>query len=147
MLWAFVALATIELLVVHLVVSSHWHRAAWPLTAVTGLSLLWIVRWVRSFQRLPHRLNERELVLNLGLLTSVSVPLSSIAAVRDQWDSAILRDKDTLSLSPIAYPNRMIELEPPLETKRRALSRIAFRVDEPAAFDAAMRELSGSVRN
>ena len=100
---------------------------------------------LRTGKRLPHRLNERELVLNLGLLTSVSVPLSSIAAVRDQWDSAILRDKDTLSLSPIAYPNRMIELEPPLETKRRALSRIAFRVDESAAFDAAMRELSGSI--
>lgn len=40
LLWMFVALATIELLVVHVVVSSHWRRAALPLTAVTGLSLL-----------------------------------------------------------------------------------------------------------
>ena len=146
MLWAFVALATIELLVVHLVVSSHWHRAAWPLSAITGLSLLWIVRWVRSFRRLPHRLTENELILNLGSLRSVTVPLSSIAAVHDQWDAAVLRDKATLSLSPIAYPNRMIELDPPLAIKRRALSRIAFRVDDPAAFDAALREVSGSVR-
>ena len=146
LLWAFVALATIEVLVVHLVVSSHWHRAAWPLTTVTGLSLLLIVRWVRSFRRLPHRLSERELVLNLGLLRSVTVPLSSIAAVRDQWDGEVLRDKATLSLSPIAYPNRMIELDPPLAGKRCALRRIAFRVDDPGAFDAAIREVSGSAR-
>ena len=146
MLWALVALATIELLVVHLVVLSHWHRAAWPLTAITGLSLLWIIRWVLSFRSLPHRLTERALILNLGSLRSVTVPLSSIAAVHDQWDAAVLRDKSTLSLSPIAYPNRMIEIDPPVVTKRRALSRVAFRVDDPAAFDAAMREVNDSVQ-
>ena len=146
LLWAFVALATIELLVVHLVVSSHWHRAAWPLTALTALSLLWMVRWVRSFRRLPHRLTAGELVLNLGSLRSVAVPLSSIIKVRDHWDGALLRDKTTLVLSPIAYPNRMIEIDPPLVTKRRAIERIAFRADDPAAFDAAMREVSASAR-
>lgn len=146
MLWAFVALATVELLIVHLVVSSHWHRAAWPLTAVTALSVLWLVRWVRSFRRLPHRLTDRDLVLNLGSLKAIVVPRSSIAAVRDEWDGAILRDKATLTLSPIAYPNRMIELDPPLVVRHRARSRIAFRVDDPATFDAEMRAVSGSAR-
>lgn len=105
-----------------------------------------MVRWVRSFRRLPHRLNKQELVLNLGLLRSVRVPVLSIAAVCDRWEGALLRDEATLTLSPIAYPNRMVVLDPPLLRKRRAISRIAFRVDDPDAFDTAMRNVSDPVQ-
>ena len=44
----------------------------------------------------------------------------------------------------LAYPNRMLRLIVPITT-RRGLATASLRVDDPAAFDAAMESLGVAV--
>ena len=138
MLWVFAGLALIELLAVHLVVSLRWPVAAWPLSAVTALSVVWLVRWIVSWRRLPHALHADRLLLNKGSLRRVELPLAEIAAVHADLTGDLLKRRDSLNLVPIAYPNRIVELREPLSGRRRA-RRVAIRVDDPQSFDEAMR--------
>ena len=81
MMWAFASLATIELVVVHLVVALRWPWIGWPLSALTLASLVWLVLWIRSFSKLPHRLEEHSLHLHAGTLRHVAIPLADIDSV------------------------------------------------------------------
>jgi hypothetical protein len=138
MLWAFVVLAGLELLAVHLVLAIWWRGFAWFASALTALSIVWLIRWIGSFKRHPHEFDGQRLKLRMGSLRRIEVPLTDIASIRSDVTAAEAKARDTRNLVPIALPNRMIELKTPLPG-RRAVRRIAIRVDDAAAFDAAMR--------
>ncbi len=138
-MWVFVGLATIELLAVHLFVSLKWPWLAWPLSIVTLLSILWFVRMIRSFRQRPHRLTDEELQLHLGRMRSLAVPRSTIVAVRAVSDGAEVKAKDTADFHLISYPNRIVDLKEPIWNGRRKTARIALALDDPAAFDLALR--------
>ena len=138
MLWVFAALAVIELLVVHLFVSLKWPSAAWALTIVTGLSVLWLVRWITSFKRLPHSIDGNLLRLHFGSLKTLYIRLDQIAEVRSTWESGAHGARRAINLVPVAHPNRMLALDPPLPGKRGPKCQIFLRVDDPAAFDRAL---------
>ena len=138
MLWVFAALALIELLAVHLVVSLKWPAVAWPLSAATALSVTWLVGWILSWRRLPHALHGDRLSLHEGSLRRVELPLAAIEAVHADLAGDLLKRRDTLNLVPIAYPNRIVELHEPLPGRRRTRC-VAIRVDDPQSFDEAMR--------
>lgn len=142
MLWAFVALAVTELLVVHLFVSLRWPALAWPLFALTALSILGLVWWILGFRRHPHCLTGEELVLRTGSLRTVRLPLAAIERVSTQWPSGEHRSAGALNLVPVAFPNRLLRLKAPLTLAKRPRDRIAVRVDDGAGFDAAMRALA-----
>lgn len=137
-LWVFASLAALELLVVHLVVASRWPSLAWPLTLLTGASLVWLISWIRSFKRRPHELDDNHLRLHFGSLRSIDIPLQSLCAVRTTWDGADLKRRDMINFVPVAYPNRLAEIDPPIARRKRSISVVAFRVDDPSAFDAAI---------
>ncbi|VWX54663.1 hypothetical protein [Novosphingobium sp. 9U] len=138
MLWAIVALAACELVGAHLLLSLWSHRAARVMSGLTLLSMLWLVRWVTSWRRLPHELSADRLRLHMGTLLHVDVPLAMIGGVRGEVSAEALKAPGTRNLVPIAHPNRMIELREPL-SDRRATRRIAVRFDDPDAFDAALK--------
>jgi hypothetical protein len=138
MLWAFAALATIELLVVHLFVSVKWPALAWGLSLVTALSLIWLVRFITSFKRCPHVIEGEKLKLRFGSLRTIEVPLAAIMTVRGRWGPGAEKATGTTNLVPIAYPNRLIEIDPPLSERRGPVSAVAIRLDAPEAFDAAL---------
>lgn len=141
MLWVFFSIALVEMVAVHLFVTLRWPVVGWPLTILSAATLVWIVAWIRSWKRLPHRLENGVLTLNMGRMRKIAVPLEIIRAVTPV-DGERLKAPGTLNLVPIAYPNRMIELTQP--TGKRGAVRIAVRVDDRAAFDAAMsREPDG----
>lgn len=142
MLWVFSALAVIEMIVMHLFVALKWPWIGWPLTALSALSVGWLVLWIRSWRRLPHELEDDVLTLHMGSLRSVRLPLSHIAAVTPSM--ADLRAPGTRNLVPIAYPNRMIVLAAP-SAGRRPAGRYAVRIDDAAAFDAALAAAGVSV--
>lgn len=121
MLWAFCSLAFLELLVVHLLLSSRWPLVAWPLTVLSGATCLWLVSWIRSFKRLPHRLDGDRLRLHFGSIRSLDVPLAAIRSVRSSWDGDDLKRPATLNFVPIAYPNRMLLLDPELPGRKRPI--------------------------
>ena len=138
MLGVFAGLATIEMLVVHLVAAAHWPRLAWPLTALTLASVVWLAWWIASWKRLPHRLRDGVLRLNMGSLHHIDVPIAAIASVRVVGDSAEIKARSTRNLVPLAWPNRIIDLRSALPG-RRPIQRIAIRLDDPLEFDRALR--------
>jgi len=137
MAWVLFGLASIELVVVHLLVALRWPWLAWPLTALTAASLAWIVLWIRSMARLPHMLGEGSLLLRAGSLRQISVPLGAISVVRRSWPPGAHKEAGVRNLVPLAYPNRMLVLSPPL-ADRRPVHAVMIRLDDPAAFDAGL---------
>lgn len=140
MLWVFVVLGACELVGVHLLLGLWSRTAAWVMTGLSLLTMIWLVRWVRSWKRYPHELWPDRLRLHAGSLRRIDVPLSNIARIGGALSADILKAPGTRNLVPIAYPNRLIELTAPLPG-RRATQRIAIRLDDPAAFDAAIAPL------
>lgn len=138
MLWVFASLASIELIIVHLLVSLKWPAAAWALTLMTLASLVWLVRFITSFKRCPHNIDGGRLHLRMGSLRTISVPLSHVAAVRSQWPSGDEKVPGSVNLVPVAFPNRLVDLDPPIAGRRGPLSSVAIRLDEPERFDAAL---------
>lgn len=138
-MWAFVGLASIELLGVHLFAALKWPRLAWPMSAVTLLSIIWLVRLIRSFRTRPHELSDEALQLWLGNLRSLRVSRDVIARVRPVTDSAEVKAAGTAKLSLLSYPNRIVDLKEPVSFWGRSTHRIALALDDPAAFDLALR--------
>jgi len=145
MLWAFACLAACELLAVHLFVSLKWPSIAWVLTGATFLSIIWLVSWIRSWRKLPYRLEADRLVLPMGSLRTIEVPLSMIDTISTQVDRERIKAKGSANLVPLAFPNRIVELSEPLPGRKKTV-RVAIRPDDPAAFDAAMQAAGIPVR-
>ncbi|MBB4859093.1 hypothetical protein HNO88_002419 [Novosphingobium chloroacetimidivorans] len=141
MLWAMVMLAGCELVGVHLLLSLWSHRAAWAMSVLTLLSMVWLIRWVTSWKRLPHELLSDHLRLHMGSVRSIDIPLDMIADVRADVSAELLKAPGTRNLVPMAHPNRLIELRAPM-ADRRGTRRIAVRFDDAASFDAALRGMS-----
>ncbi|WP_295637106.1 hypothetical protein [Novosphingobium sp.] len=144
MLGVFAGLATIELLVVHLMAATHWPRLAWPLTALNLASVVWLVQWITSWKRLPHRLCDGVLRLNMGSMRHIDLRLAEIAAIRAVSDGAEIKARTTRNLVPVAWPNRIIDLKSALPG-RKQVRRIAIRLDDPLEFDRALRDQGISV--
>jgi hypothetical protein len=143
MLWVFVALATLELFVVHFLVSIWSVRAALALSALTVASMLWFVWLIRSFRRLPVLLDEAELLMRSGGMASMRVGLSSVAGVRAHFPSETLKSRAVLNLAMLSYPNVIVDLVEPIRRGRRSIQYIAHRLDDPAAFVAAINARLG----
>lgn len=137
MMWVIFALSLVEMGAVHLFVAIKWPYVGWPLTIISALGALSILFWIRSFRRCPHLLDGERLRLRLGSLKSVIVALSDIARITGEWEPGAVKAKGSMNLAGIAYPNRCIELAAPTARGRQ---RIFLRLDDPAAFDAAMAQ-------
>ena len=147
MVWALVGLAVLEMLALHLFLVLRWPLLAWPLLLLSASSIWWLVRWIRSFKRLPHRLAAGMLELNQGNLRGVSLPLDNIEAILTSWEDGGHKAAGTRSLVPIAHPNRMALLRVPEAKGRVPAQRIAFRVDECGNFDRALAAAGVTVRS
>jgi hypothetical protein len=134
MMWVFVALATTELVVVHLLVALLWSgMAAAVLSVATLAGIGWLVVGIASMWRLPVVVDEAALTMRVGTLKSVTVPLADIE--RDPPDAAGARPR--LNLALIAHPNVTVILRKPL-AGRRGVRAIAHRLDNPGAFERAL---------
>ena len=142
LMWAFACIVTLELIVVHLLVSLLWsHVAAWILSALSVATLVWIALLIRSLKRLPVLVDDDGVTMRVGSLKSVRVPAASIARLRTSWPREELRGRGVLNLALINYPNVMLELDPPLPG-RHPVKSIAHRLDDPASFAAAVARLT-----
>ena len=138
MLWAFAAIAVIELFVVHFLVSIWSVRLALVLSALTLASMVWLVLLIRSFRRLPVLLDEDSVLFRCGSLIAMQVPLGQIEAVRARFSSEALKSRSVLNLAMLSYPNVLVELRAPIPRGRRSIDRIAHRLDDPGGFVAAL---------
>ena len=144
MMWVLVALCTIELVVDHLLLM-HWYpTAAIVLSIATLAGLVWLVRVILSFKRLPVLLTEDEIVMRVGYLRKVTIPLAFVKDLPAHWTAESVKKRGVVNLALIAYPNIVIELDPPIAGKRAPITAVAHRLDDPAAFTAALNAVGGA---
>jgi hypothetical protein len=141
MMWVLVAIASVELVVTHVLVGlfAGWWVAA-VLSVLTLPSVIWLVSVIASMRRLPVTLDAERLVMRVGTLRLIVVPTASIAGLRREFDRAAVKDGATRNLALIAWPNVMVEVDPPL-AGRRSIRWVAHRLDDPVAFAEAIDRL------
>ena len=141
MMWVLVVLASCELVVVHFLVSL-WNRpVALVLSALSLATLVWLVATIRSFRSLPVQVGDDRVVMRVGRLKSIDLTAEMIAVFRKDWDAAAIKDRSVLNLALIAFPNVVIDLVEPVRVGRRSVRAVAHRLDDPAAFVAAVEGL------
>jgi hypothetical protein len=139
MMWVFFGFASVELVVVHALLS-HWYPTlALVLSALTLASILWLIGAIRSFKRLPVLIDVDTLVMRVGWLKSFRVPLADIAGRRESWTGEELNTRRVANLALIAWPNIWIDLARP--QGRREITAIAHKLDDPEKFRAAVDRL------
>ena len=143
MVGVLLGLAIVEALVVHLVVFAAW---GWTVAAVLGTielsAIVTLVRLLRSFKRRPVTIEGTRVTLHAGYLRHVDIDADNIAALRSDFDRAAIKRGDVANLALIAWPNVLIDLHHPIEVRRRRIiSHVAHRLDDPAAFHAAIAQL------
>lgn len=140
MLWLLVSVALVELAVTHALLS-WWHPAlALGLSLASGAGVLWLIFTIASMRTLPVLLDDERLLMRTGRLRSVTLDRRSIAGLRKSWTGEDIKDRRTLNLALIAYPNVVVDLVAPLPG-RRGIMAVAHRLDDPAAFAAALQPL------
>ncbi|WP_454882658.1 hypothetical protein [Sphingomonas oryzagri] len=136
-------LAVCEAIVLHIVAMAIWGWKVAALLALLDLSLIvWLVGLLRSFKAMPVVLDGRSLTMRTGSRMSMTLDVDQIVAFRTSWDSEAIKRKSVLNLALIAWPNVVFDLAEPREVRRRRIiSTIAHRLDDPAAFHAAIASL------
>jgi len=137
-MWAFACIMAVELVVVHLLVRI-WSPAAAVIFSTLSLALLaWTIMLIRSFARRPVLVGGGEVVMRLGSLREIRVPAGEVAGVRTSWPGGAQKRAGVLNLALINYPNVMLDLDPPLRSRRRTINAVAHRLDDAGAFAAAV---------
>ena len=140
MMWVLIVIASVELGVVHLLVSL-WSRPAAIILSVLSLStIVWLVMAIRSFRRLPVRIADGMLTMRAGSIKGVTVPTGNVARARFDFEGAELKEQGVRNLALVAYPNVLVELREPVTSGRRTVRAVAHRLDDPAAFGAALEQ-------
>ncbi|GAB5351468.1 hypothetical protein [Qipengyuania sp. 483] len=141
----FLVLQVIEIVVVDLLVS-HWSETAALVLLALGIwGVLFFIAMMKSFGLYPVLLlHEDELQVRGGSFVDFSLPLSAIASVEPSISDADTRRADVLNAAILSHPNVVLRLSRPLEYsplfgRPRMVERVAFRLDEPAPFLAALQ--------
>jgi hypothetical protein len=141
MLWVLVGLMIIEIGVVHLLLALWSRRAALILSLLSLATLVWFLRFIRSFKRCPIWIGPAELIWRIGHLRSLTVPLSQVAGLRSDWTLADLEAAGVFNGALIAHPNIVVALDPPVRMGRRTIHYLAHRLDDPVGFRRMIENL------
>jgi hypothetical protein len=141
MMWVLVGIASVELVVVHFLLALWWPWLALVLSAFSLATILWLVSAIRSFRSLPVLIDGDRVILRAGRLKGVEISPTNIAGLRGRWDAAALKEPGVFNVALIAYPNVVVDLRAPVSVGRRTVRSVAHRLDDPAAFAAAIEAL------
>lgn len=144
MMWVFVGLASVEVVVVHGLLAVWLPWLALILSIVTVAGIGWLVLAIGSMKHRPVLIDDERVLMRVGRIKAISVPLANIAAVRREIARAEI-DRRTLDLGLIAHPNVVLVLRHPQPVGRREVHAVAHRLDDPAAFVAALEQRRASV--
>ena len=138
MVWAFLGIAMIELVVTHLLVALWRPWVAIGLSTLSLTGVIWLIRQLRAMPRLPVLIEDDRLVMRIGTLKRLDIPRAHVAGLRRHWDAQVFRGGEAVKLSLLAWPNVVIDLTQPVAGWRGPVRAVAHRLDEPAAFTAAL---------
>lgn len=151
LIWVLFALSTIELLVVHFLLSFWNIWAAYIATALTLVSMLWLVHFLLSMPKRPVLLTPDQLVMRVGTALQFSIDRSNISGLRESWSSDDLKVPGLANLGLLAYPNVIIDLKEPHVAKgmfgEKRTTAIAHRLDNVSAFIEAMKQEENEIHD
>lgn len=145
MIAVFLVLQLIEIVVVHLLVS-HWSRiAALVLLALGIWGALFFIALMKGFRLYPVLTDETGVRVRGGSMVDLYVPYAEIAGIEAAISDRETRQDDVLNAAILSHPNIVLRLSRPtgyvtLFGKRRMVTRVAFRLDEPAPFLAELQK-------
>ncbi|XJJ68010.1 hypothetical protein WBP07_03020 [Novosphingobium sp. BL-8A] len=143
MMGALLALQAIEIAVLDVVLRLWSPRIANVLLELGIVALLYFVGLIRSLRLRPILLTDKGLRVRSGLLVERCVAYRDIAGLAPEISAAEVKSGATHNMALLAWPNVVVRLASPIERKpllraRPPIRAIAFRVDDPAAFNAAL---------
>ncbi len=141
MMWILVAIATVETLVVHLLVALWQPWVAAVLSVVSVAAIVWLVALIRSFEKLPVKIADGGLIWRTGTLRHATVSIDNVAGLKSDWTAVDIKRSNVLNCAMIAYPNTFVVLSEPVRVGRRSISALAHRLDDPTAFATAIGSL------
>ena len=136
-------LAIVETIVIHIVAVALW---GWTVAIVLGLIdlslVVTLVGLLRAIRRYPVTLVDGVLTMRVGRLRTIPIPVQRIAGLRAHWDAAAIRRRDVANLALANWPNVVVDLSEPIATRRGGIVAVAHKLDDPAAFAAAIGALA-----
>lgn len=142
MLWVLLALCAIEAAVTHFLLAHWWPRIAIALSFVTAASFVWAAWGVAGIATLPSTIDADGVTLRTGRLARVTIPHAQVAGVR--CAEIPRRAPGVLNLALVAQANVILDCDPPLVRRRRTIHAVAHRLDDAAAFVAALERVGDS---
>lgn len=131
-LWALIAIATLELVVAHLLLRLWSPTAALILSGLTALAIGWIAAGTAMLRRRPVLLTDDKLVWRLGTLKRLDVPRALIAGLAEA------PGQPTFNCAGVSAPNIHVALREPVQVRGRAVTALAHHLDDPQHFGAAL---------
>jgi hypothetical protein len=138
------SLQVIEVAIHHLLLA-HWSRwGAYILFVVSDVGLIYMVGLIKSFRLRPILLTPEGVQVRTGIAIDRFVAYVDIATIETGFDAALIKNKGTLNLGLLAWPNIVLRLNAPMPRRKRLSTRppitaIAFRLDDPEPFVRALR--------
>jgi len=141
LVWTVVILAPVELLVTHLILRQWSEAAAIALTAVSALSVAFLVVIAISLRFLPVLVDAAGVRVRLGLMLDQRFDWDVVAAAEPAAGLA-MRDPRVLRATTLTPANVRLTLNQPVRARRglkpaQDVTAVDLYLDAPAAFLAA----------
>jgi len=145
LLGVFIFLILIETFALHLILSRWNEIIAWVIFGLSVYTAVQFFAFARSLSKRPFEVGDQWLTLRYGILSETQIPMDQIAQVEISKEKLEFKDM-TRKLSPLGElesHNMILRLKAPhtlngLYGIKRQFEVLAFYVDEPAQFKAAI---------
>ena len=140
-----------ETIGLHLLLQRWSPAVAWVLTALSIYSAFWLLGLYQAVRLRPIRIEEDRLLIRIGLKWRVEVPFADVAAFEILRPGTVLPTrKDLLRAVVLGEARYLLRLARPLIAEgpygiRKQVEQIAFTVDEPQRFEAALSSYFGAM--
>lgn len=137
-------LSFIEIAVYHLLLSQWSPEAAFIMFILSDVGFVYLVGLIKSFRFRPVLITSEGVQIRTGFLIDRLIPLDNIASVETIPSGNDVRDPATLNAALLAWPNIALRLTDPvarrsLLRRRKPISLVAFRLDDPEPFVKLLR--------
>lgn len=145
MMLAFLALATVEAAVLHLLVSLWSKTATWILFAFSDFTVIYIVGLINSMRKLPLLVSNEGVQVNAGLLIGFWLPMPVVTGLYATPADQPIEKSRILKASLLSQPNVYIRLVEPTEVtgpfgQKRLVEAVGVHPDNLEGFSKSVTQ-------
>jgi len=141
--------AVVELFVMHLVVHAFSPRLAWALSALSAISVVWLIGFIRSIVLRPVLVTAAGVTVRSGVQWNLDVPFAAVERVETgRVKTPDGRAPGYLRIGGAGVAGAVLHLREPLTAagmygRTKRVDTISITIDDPAGFAEALRERGG----